>query len=109
MNTLVVRRQDLEESAAHLNEASAKAFEASEVTKDIEKELRKTHGVYSLPSSREFDRANKMRRKAAVSIAVVANNLAAKLLYAGYVYEGVDESLGSNLDKQLLSKDFRHG
>ncbi|SOX55906.1 ESX-1 secretion-associated protein [Mycobacterium ahvazicum] len=109
MNTLVIRPQDLEEAAKHLDEASAKALEASEVTTDIESELRKTHGLYSLPSSSEFDRANKVRRKAAVSIAVVANNLAAKLRYAGYLYDGADELLASNLDKQLLPNDFQQG
>ncbi|SOX55902.1 ESX-1 secretion-associated protein [Mycobacterium ahvazicum] len=99
MRTLTVDSQGMATLAKPHEEASVQALQAAHAADGIASKVERSHGVFSGHSSARFADMEQIRRHAAVSIAAVGSELAAKLRAAGYVYARVDDSLSANLDK----------
>ncbi len=102
MARLAVDPRYLEQLAGKQAQASTKAEEAATAASNTETAVWVTHGVISGTSNSAFVTAEKQRRGAGQNIRQHASDLAAKLRVAKQTYEGVDEELSGNLDKQML-------
>ncbi len=103
MARLNVDEKYLEQLATKQGQAATKAEEAASAASNTETAVWVTHGVISGSSNGAFVTAEKQRRGAGQNIKQHASDLAAKLRVAKQTYEGVDEDLSANLNKQMLS------
>jgi Excreted virulence factor EspC, type VII ESX diderm len=94
----------LESLAVKQDQASGKAGQAVGAASEFGWQLWVTHGVISGISNGAIELAAGQRRGACQNIATAAHDLAAKLRTAKQTYEGVDQDLSGNLDKQMLER-----
>ncbi|MCV7429652.1 ESX-1 secretion-associated protein [Mycobacterium montefiorense] len=102
MATLSVDEKYLEQLATKQGQAATKAQEAASAASNTATAVWVTHGVISGSSNGAFVTAENQRRGAGRNIGQHASDLAAKLRAAKQTYEGVDEDLSANLNKQML-------
>jgi len=106
---LVVDQEHLKNLAAHQETAAEEAATAAGV---VEKEkvpltplgIWLTHGVYSAESNIALNLLVDARRAAAQTMKEASIELAARVVAAGVTYEGVDEDLSANINKQVLDR-----
>lgn len=94
----------LEDYAKAQDAASAKAGEWAGVTSGLRGACWIAHGVVSGPSNEAFGGGHSGRSSACGTIAAAAKSLAEKLRAAKEVYEGVDNQLAEDVNKQMLDK-----
>jgi hypothetical protein len=104
MANLSVTPDYLDKLAKRQDDAAGAAAEAASTATGVGTACWITHGVISGSSNGAFGTAADARKAAGDTIRKASADLAAKLRTAKITYEGVDDDLGGNLDKQMLSK-----
>lgn len=104
MANLSVTPEYLDKLAKKQDDAASAAAEAASTATGVSTSCWLTHGVISGSSNGAFGTTADARKAAGETIRDAAADLAAKLRTAKITYQGVDEELGGNLDKQILSK-----
>ncbi len=102
MANLSVDPDYLKELAKYQDQAAVKSGSGATATNEITKNIWVTHGAISAHSNNAADRCVAKRRAAGAAMAKASADLAAKLRTAGLTYEGVDDKLSGNFNKQML-------
>jgi hypothetical protein len=101
---LYVKPAKLELYAVAQDNAGNKATEWAAVAGSLEKDGWVYQGVVSGYANVAYGKGHEARKAACDAIAAAAHSLAAKLRAAKTTYEGTDNQLADNLNKQMVDK-----
>lgn len=104
MANLSVTPEYLDKLAKKQDDAASAAAEAATTATGVSTSCWVTHGVISGSSNGAFGTTADARKAAGETLQKASADLAGKLRTAKLTYQGVDEDLSENLDKQILPK-----